>query len=75
MQWALIIIAIIEGGSMYGSGSVESAHKQVVQRRLKQAGMRWAPQHVNPILALRDLLCNGRWSEGWNASSASESAG
>lgn len=53
-------------GYPIGSGSVESAHKQVVQRRMKQAGMRWAPQHVNPILALRDLLCSDRWSEGWD---------
>jgi hypothetical protein len=53
-------------GYPIGSGSVESAHKQVVQRRFKQAGMRWAPQHVDPLLALRDLLCNGRWSEGWD---------
>lgn len=53
-------------GYPIGSGSVESAHKQVVQRRMKQAGMRWAPHHVNPILALRDLLCNGRWSGGWD---------
>lgn len=53
-------------GYPIGSGSVASAHKQVVQRRLKQAGMRWARQHVNPLLALRDLICNGRWGEGWN---------
>jgi len=53
-------------GYPIGSGSVESAHKQVVQRRFKQAGMRWAPQHVDPLLALRDILCNGRWSEGWD---------
>ena len=53
-------------GYPIGSGSVESAHKQVVQRRFKQAGMRWAPQNVNPLLALRDLLCNDRWSEGWD---------
>jgi hypothetical protein len=53
-------------GYPIGSGSVESAHKQVVQRRFKQAGMRWAPQHVDPLLALRDLLCNERWSEGWD---------
>lgn len=52
-------------GYPIGSGSVESAHKQVVQRRLKGAGMRWAPQHVDPLLALRDLLSNGRWNEGW----------
>ena len=53
-------------GYPIGSGSVESAHKQVVQRRFKQAGMRWAPEHVDPLLALRDLLCNDRWQEGWN---------
>ena len=27
--------------------------------------MRFAPQHVDLHLALRDLLCNERWSEGW----------
>jgi len=53
-------------GYPIGSGSVESAHKQVVQRRFKQAGMRWAPQNVDPLLALRDLICNKRWNEGWN---------
>ena len=53
-------------GYPIGSGSVESAHKQIVQRRMKQAGMRWAPHHVNPILALRDLLSNDRWSESWD---------
>jgi hypothetical protein len=53
-------------GYPIGSGSVESAHKQIVQRRFKQAGMRWAPQHVDPLLALRDLIYNERWSEGWD---------
>ena len=28
--------------------------------------MRWAPHHVDPMLALRDLVCNRRWSEGWS---------
>ena len=53
-------------GYPIGSGSVESGHKQVVHRRLKGAGMRWAPQHVDPLLALRDLLCNDRWQAGWD---------
>ena len=52
-------------GYPIGSGSVESAHKQVVQRRLKGPGMRWAAHHVDPLLALRDLVSNGRWTEGW----------
>lgn len=49
-----------------GSGSVESSHKGVVHSRMKQAGMRWAAHHVDPMLALRNLICNGRWSEGWS---------
>jgi hypothetical protein len=54
-------------GYPIGSGCVESGHKVVVQRRLKGAGMRWAEAHVNPLLALRDLICNGRWHTGWQA--------
>lgn len=53
-------------GYPIGSGSVESGHKVVVHSRLKQAGMRWAEPHVDPMLALRNLVCNGRWSAGWN---------
>lgn len=53
-------------GYPIGSGSVESGHKVVVQRRLKGAGMRWAAHHVDPMLALRDLICNRRWAEGWS---------
>ena len=52
-------------GYPIGSGAVESGHKVVVQRRFKQAGMRWAAHNVDPLLALRDLLCNKRWAEGW----------
>jgi hypothetical protein len=48
-----------------GSGCVESGHKVVAHSRLKGAGMRWAPQHVDPMLSLRNLLCNKRWGEGW----------
>jgi hypothetical protein len=48
-----------------GSGSVESANKLVVQARLKGAGMHWAEDHVNPMLALRNILCSGRWREEW----------
>ncbi len=52
-------------GYPIGSGSVESAHKLVVQSRMKQAGMRWEPRHVDAMLAMRNLACNGRWGEGW----------
>jgi hypothetical protein len=48
-----------------GSGMVESGNKLVVQARLKGAGMHWAAEHVNPMLALRNILCSGRWREDW----------
>src|SRR2546423_10024211 len=50
-----------------GSGSVESANKVVVEARLKGAGMRWARHNVNPMLALRNAVCNRRWNETWQA--------
>jgi hypothetical protein len=48
-----------------GSGVVESGNKLVVQARLKGAGMHWAEEHVNPMLAIRNILCSGRWREDW----------
>ena len=48
-----------------GSGMVESGNKLVVHARLKGAGMHWAEEHVNPMLALRNILCSGRWQEDW----------
>jgi hypothetical protein len=52
-------------GYPIGSGSVESANKLVVEARLKGAGMHWAPIHVNPMLALRNIACSDRWEEAW----------
>jgi len=57
-------------GLPIGSGSVESANKVVVEARLKGAGKHWASEHVNPMLALRNLVCNDRWAEGWPAITA-----
>jgi hypothetical protein len=48
-----------------GSGMVESANKLVVEDRLKGAGMHWAEANVNPLLALRNAVCNDRWAECW----------
>jgi hypothetical protein len=45
-----------------GSGATESGHKQVMQARMKRAGMRWARPHVNPVLALSLLVHNDRWA-------------
>jgi len=48
-----------------GSGAVESGNKLVVQARLKGSGMHWAEANVNPMLAIRNILCSGRWREEW----------
>lgn len=56
-----------EEGWPIGSGSVESANKLVVEARLKGAGMRWRRQNVNPMLLLRNAVCNRRWQENWQA--------
>jgi hypothetical protein len=45
-----------------GSGAVESAHKQVIQARLRQAGMRWSEAGARRLLALRLLLLNDQWT-------------
>lgn len=48
-----------------GSGIVESGNKLVVEVRLKGSGMHWADANVNPMLALRNILCSDRWKEEW----------
>jgi hypothetical protein len=48
-----------------GDGAVESANKLVVEARLKGSGMHWALDHVDPMVALRNIACNDRWHEAW----------
>jgi len=48
-----------------GSGIVESGNKLVVEARMKGSGMHWAEAHVNPMLALRNIICSDRWKEEW----------
>jgi hypothetical protein len=57
-----------EAGWPIGSGSVESANKLVVEARLKGAGMRWGRQNVDPMLVLRNAVCNREWKQTWEVS-------
>jgi hypothetical protein len=59
-----------EAGWPIGSGSVESANKLVVEARLKGAGMRWHRHNVNPMLVLRNAVCNREWKQTWATSVA-----
>ncbi len=65
-RWEQIQYATFQAqGYPIGSGCVESGNKLVVEARLKGSGMHWARDHVNALLALRNLACNDRWATAW----------
>ncbi len=57
-------------GLPIGSGEVESAHRWIPQKRLKIAGACWAPDSINPMLALRLIRANDCWEEFWQKKQA-----
>ena len=50
-------------GYFIGSGAIESANKTILQKRLKQAGMRWTVKTAQPILTLRAKVESFLWHE------------
>lgn len=48
-----------------GSGEIESAHRYVLQQRLKLAGAWWKEETAADMLALRTLRANGEWHQYW----------
>ena len=48
-----------------GSGEIESAHRYVIQQRLKVAGAWWKEETAAAMLALRTLRANGEWTQYW----------
>jgi hypothetical protein len=50
-----------------GSGEIESAHRYVVQKRLKLAGAWWEIQNAEHMLALRINRANRKWDGYWSA--------
>ncbi len=48
-----------------GSGEIESAHRYVLQQRLKLAGAWWKEETAADMLALRTLRANGEWNQYW----------
>lgn len=48
-------------GLLIGSGAIESAHRTVVQRRLKRAGQRWSLVGAQQVLNLRVCCMSDRW--------------
>jgi len=48
-----------------GSGEIESAHRYIVQQRLKRPGSWWRAANAEHMLALRLNRANHRWGEYW----------
>ncbi len=55
----------IAAGLPIGSGEIESAHRYVVQQRLKIPGAWWDINNARQVLALRVLRANGKWGNYW----------
>jgi hypothetical protein len=52
-------------GMHVGSGIVEAACKTVVSTRAKRTGMRWTPEGLDAVLALRTSVLNETYDEFW----------
>lgn len=53
-----------------GSGEVESAHRYVIQKRLKLPGAWWKEGNAQAMLNLRSARANHRWDHYWNDKAA-----
>ena len=55
----------LDKGLPIGSGEVESAHRYVIQDRLKLPGAWWKADNVDFMLALRVTRANEQWEAYW----------
>jgi len=55
----------IEKNLPIGSGEIESAHRYVIQKRLKLSGAWWKAENVEPMLTLRVVRANEQWEAYW----------
>jgi len=51
------------GCGIIGSGAIESAHRTVIQKRMKLSGQRWSRKGVEDMLRLRVIAMNKQWSK------------
>jgi hypothetical protein len=51
------------GAGIIGSGAIESAHRTVLQKRMKQSGQRWSYEGAQNMLNLRVIRMNGQWGK------------
>jgi len=51
------------GIGIIGSGAIESAHRTVIQKRMKLSGQRWTKKGAQNMLNLRVTHMNGQWNK------------
>jgi len=52
----------LKQGLLIGSGAIESAHRTVLQERLKKAGQRWSKKGLQKLINIRVLNKSGHWN-------------
>lgn len=57
--------AALREGLPVGSGLIESAHRHLLQSRLKLAGAWWTRSHAHNMAQLRVTRANGLWQNYW----------
>ena len=50
-------------GLLIGSGPIESAHRNVIQKRLKLSGQRWTKYGVQTMASLRVAHKSNNWQQ------------
>lgn len=51
------------GKGIIGSGAIESAHRTVIQKRMKLSGQRWTLRGAQNMLNLRTIKMNQQWTK------------
>ena len=51
------------GCGIISSGAIESAHRTLVQKRMKQSGQRWSWKGAQHMLNLRVVRKNNDWNK------------
>ena len=66
--------SFIEKGYLIGSGPIEAAHRDVLQKRLKLSGQRWTIKGAQQIANLRVCEKSGKWDRVISLITESKSA-
>jgi hypothetical protein len=49
------------GAGIIGSGAIESAHRTLIQDRMKRAGQRWSKEGAQHMINLKTMSLNEKW--------------